>query len=607
MAKRTIVQRLDTDTGVIGPAESLSACIEEFNSTGSAVSVGSFVSVNTLTRRVQKAQANNSTTLAYGIVTKLLSNTRCEVMTSGITTLTKSGVSAGAILYLSSGTAGESTIELTDVDGNFLQPVAKVLSVNSGVCTIELLLTGVPAPDLSNLLKLDRFMYAVNSHDGRLVLGDNDDTLTPSAVVSTGDPVTSTPPYKLEVQGAAKAGTLDVAGMFRVTGDSYFTGAISAADSATVEGLLTAESGISVVDSTLAVSGYINLTNPSVPSALPGLDGMLFAESKIACGDSAGTPNAYIEGSTGDIYCHAIDTTSSIDCGTTLTANKIIVEGTSASSISTNGGLTANGEISCGGLIVTENDGSNDATLELIRYDSSIGALDNLATVHFKGRRTPGVGELTGAYIQAQSRDTSWGADPSSIATDLNFYSSVGADPKLFLSLTTKSSVPTVVVGTDSTEVNVFVTGDLVADSVTPFTGQHLYPAVLALPVGSAVILDNGVVSLSSSPRAKNCVGVFSGYLDSDIDSLNTGITGTKARVAAVGDCRTKDLLGFLVCNENGPVEAGDLLCTSSTPGYLMKQDDDIIRAYTVGKALETPVFDADGKASGVYGFLYCG
>jgi hypothetical protein len=474
MAKRTIVQRLDTNTGVIGPAESLSACIEEFNSAGSEVSVGSFVSVNTLTRRVQKAQANNSTTLAYGIVTKLLSNTRCEVMTSGITTLTKSGVSAGAILYLSSGTAGESTIELTDVDGDFLQPVAKVLSVNSGVCTIELLLTGVPAPDLSNLLKLDRFVYASNDSspgaaNGALVIGNNEETLSASSS-------TTGVPYKLEVQGLTKTSGLES------YGDIISSGEIS---------------------------------------------------------------------------------------------------GEELTSIDTTGGLVS-----------------------LTRFDSGINDEDVLGEVRFSGKR--GVSAIqTAASIVAYSDQSSWGVASRDTRLDINVASDLASDPVTVLSLYASTvSIPVPLVATGGS----YLTAPVVLEgSPYPFTGSHVYKVATGIPSGSAVVLNNGVAEVSSSPRAKNCVGVAIQCKSLDVDSLGSSDNGLKVQVAAVGDNRTSGLAGFLVCNENGPVEAGDLLCTSSTPGYLMKQDDDIIRACTVGKALETPVFDADGKASGVYGFLYCG
>lgn len=85
-------------------------------------------------------------------------------------------------------------------------------------------------------------------------------------------------------------------------------------------------------------------------------------------------------------------------------------------------------------------------------------------------------------------------------------------------------------------------------------------------------------------------------------------------KVASIGDTRqfSEDesvtaLMGFKVCNQNGAVSKGDLLVTSDTPGYLMKQSDDIIRSSTVGKSMEDISFNSDGLATGVYGFLYCG
>ena len=78
-------------------------------------------------------------------------------------------------------------------------------------------------------------------------------------------------------------------------------------------------------------------------------------------------------------------------------------------------------------------------------------------------------------------------------------------------------------------------------------------------------------------------------------------------KLASVGDSRQGDLTGFKICNEGGEVEPGDLLCTSSTAGYLMKQSDDVIRSYTVGKSMESVSFDSEGKATGIYGYVYCG
>jgi hypothetical protein len=45
------------------------------------------------------------------------------------------------------------------------------------------------------------------------------------------------------------------------------------------------------------------------------------------------------------------------------------------------------------------------------------------------------------------------------------------------------------------------------------------------------------------------------------------------------------------VCGENGDIEPGDLIVTSSVAGKGMKQTDDILRSYTVAKAREQATF----------------
>jgi hypothetical protein len=146
------------------------------------------------------------------------------------------------------------------------------------------------------------------------------------------------------------------------------------------------------------------------------------------------------------------------------------------------------------------------------------------------------------------------------------------------------------------------------------FTGTHVYPCSEVIPVGSAVELVNGVATISSTAGSPVCAGVVVASKEVTTEmthSLSAGesIQGVThlARVASVGDCRTSGLLGFNICNEGGAVQPGDLLVTSNTPGYLMRQVDDVIRSSTVGKAMEAVVFDENGQATGVYGYLYCG
>ena len=100
--------------------------------------------------------------------------------------------------------------------------------------------------------------------------------------------------------------------------------------------------------------------------------------------------------------------------------------------------------------------------------------------------------------------------------------------------------------------------------------------------------------------------------------------TKTIWKVASIGDSREGTLVGMKVCNQNGPVLKGDLVCSSDTPGYVMKQPTEwviigfedgtpqyeerqTITSYTVGKCMEDCAFDTEGKVEGVYGYLYCG
>ena len=95
-------------------------------------------------------------------------------------------------------------------------------------------------------------------------------------------------------------------------------------------------------------------------------------------------------------------------------------------------------------------------------------------------------------------------------------------------------------------------------------------------------------------------------------------------KVASLGDSNEVSLLGMKVCNQNGEVAVGDLLCSSDTPGYLMKQpveyavvnivegtpqyeERQVINSFTVAKCMSSVNFDGNGKAEGVYGYLYCG
>jgi uncharacterized protein (TIGR02145 family) len=91
-------------------------------------------------------------------------------------------------------------------------------------------------------------------------------------------------------------------------------------------------------------------------------------------------------------------------------------------------------------------------------------------------------------------------------------------------------------------------------------------------------------VSLSSSENDKKVFGVFTKvsplledhwYYD-EVESEDRFATAN-----ALGEGRA------LVTNYNGEIEAGDYITTSNIVGYGMKQGDDLLHSYTLGKAIE--------------------
>jgi hypothetical protein len=158
------------------------------------------------------------------------------------------------------------------------------------------------------------------------------------------------------------------------------------------------------------------------------------------------------------------------------------------------------------------------------------------------------------------------------------------------------------------------------ADSAV-FTGYHYYAkkdTKETFSMGDVVVLENGKATKCTKAHATNVVGIISGHpmgggrwLSNNKDEIATEETAVE--VASVGDSQdwnkivTHYLTGFKVCNENGAIASGDLLCSANKTGYLMKQDGTAITTETVGKSMDDVVFESDGTATGIYGFLYCG
>ena len=180
-------------------------------------------------------------------------------------------------------------------------------------------------------------------------------------------------------------------------------------------------------------------------------------------------------------------------------------------------------------------------------------------------------------------------------------------------------------------------------DGFTPFTGQHtgVMNSPGSIEVGD-ILVDTGILtkesisatllkqSLSSIPKQKTVIGVYVG-LDPK-EALSTTYTITRPAtmeedivepitVQGTGPSESylpQDTEEFIlinslgegqvnVCGENGNIEAGDLITTSSIPGKGMKQDDDLIRSYTVAKARESVTFTSPTEVKMVACTYHCG
>jgi len=105
------------------------------------------------------------------------------------------------------------------------------------------------------------------------------------------------------------------------------------------------------------------------------------------------------------------------------------------------------------------------------------------------------------------------------------------------------------------------------------------------------------VIKLTSNAKDKKVVGVYAGewaksklknksFMGSGIDE--SLITRYEINSLGEGGIWVSDISGFL--------ENGDYICSSDIPGYGMKQDDDILRNYTVAKITQDCYFDLESE-----------
>lgn len=121
----------------------------------------------------------------------------------------------------------------------------------------------------------------------------------------------------------------------------------------------------------------------------------------------------------------------------------------------------------------------------------------------------------------------------------------------------------------------------------------------------ATITIDEAVpmIELSDTSNDPRAFGVISAFESSDDEKrvfrlgnlhfeTTKAIQDAKVIVNSVGEG------GIWVCNENGDFKNGDLIVTSTLPGFGMKQTDDIVRSYTIAKITCDVCFDADNSYS---------
>ncbi len=117
------------------------------------------------------------------------------------------------------------------------------------------------------------------------------------------------------------------------------------------------------------------------------------------------------------------------------------------------------------------------------------------------------------------------------------------------------------------------------------------------------------IVKLTTTKKSKKVYGVISAKEDGNNRIFQVGVFASdlgkrndnRLFINSLGEG------GILVCNEMGNIENGDLLMSSSTAGIACKQDDDIVKNYTIGKATQDYNFVDANERKLIGCVYYCG
>ena len=117
------------------------------------------------------------------------------------------------------------------------------------------------------------------------------------------------------------------------------------------------------------------------------------------------------------------------------------------------------------------------------------------------------------------------------------------------------------------------------------------------------------IIRLTTTAKSKKVYGVISSKEDGNNRIFQNGVFASNLGI------RNDDRLfinslgegGIKVCNQNGNIENGDLLCSSDIPGIAMKQTEEYVANYTIGKATQDYNFVDSNEKKLIGCVYYCG
>ena len=119
------------------------------------------------------------------------------------------------------------------------------------------------------------------------------------------------------------------------------------------------------------------------------------------------------------------------------------------------------------------------------------------------------------------------------------------------------------------------------------------------------------IVELSNNVKDKRVFGVISDIETKDkqrdwgtgvfMSVVNKKILNERLFINSIGEG------GIKVCNSGGHIYNGDLLCSSEKSGLAMRQDDDLVHNYTIGKATQDYIFLSNVDYRLIGCCYYCG